>query len=84
MMAYDTITPESVYQAFYPKVCAYVRSKIQNPHTAEDLVSAVFLKVVQKLDSFDPVRASLSTWVYTITRNTVTKCWICWPTRSCG
>ena len=38
----------------------------------EDLVSAVFMKIVQKLDSYDPTKASVSTGVYTITCNTVT------------
>ena len=61
-----------IYEEFQPKVRAYVRGKIQDPHDVEDLVSAVFMKVVQKLGSFDPARASVSTWVYTITRNTVT------------
>jgi len=61
-----------IYEEFQPKVRAYVRGKIRDPHDAEDLVSAVFMKVVQKLDSFDPAKASVSTWVYTITRNTVT------------
>ena len=61
-----------IYEEFQPKVRAYVRGKIHDPHDAEDLVSAVFMKVVQKLDSFDPVKASVSTWVYTITCNTVT------------
>ena len=49
-----------------------MRGKIHDPHDAEDLVSAVFMKIVQKLDTFDPAKASVSTWVYTITRNTVT------------
>ena len=66
------ISAEQVYTEFYPKVSAYVRGKVANPHDAEEVVSAVFLKVVQKLDSFDLAKASLSTWVYTITRNTVT------------
>lgn len=61
-----------IYREYQPKVRAYVRGKIQDPHDAEDLVSAVFMKVVQKLDSFDPDKASISTWVYTITRNMVT------------
>ena len=61
-----------IYEEFQPKVRAYVRGKIHDPHDAEDLVSAVFMKVVQKLDSFDPAKASVSTWVYTITRNTLT------------
>ena len=63
---------EQIYEEFQPKVRAYVRGKIQDPHDVEDLVSAVFMKIVQKLDSYDPMKASVSTWVYTITRNTVT------------
>lgn len=66
------ISADQIYTDFFPKVSAYVRGKVSNPHDAEELVSAVFLKIVQKLDSYDPAKASLSTWVYTITRNTVT------------
>lgn len=66
------ICAEQIYRDFYPKVHAYVRGKIQDPHEVEDLVSVVFLKVVQKLDSYDPAKAALSTWIYIITRNTVT------------
>ena len=66
------ISAEQMYAEFYPKVRAYVRGKVQDPHEAEDLVSVVFLKAVQKLDSYDAAKASLSTWLYTITRNTVT------------
>lgn len=66
------VTAQQIYEEYHSKVHAYVRGKIQDPHEAEDLVSAVFLKVVQKLDSYDPAKASLSTWIYTITRNTVT------------
>ena len=66
------IGAEAVYREFHPKVSAYVRGKVAHPQDAEEIVSAVFLKVVQKLDSYDPQKAALSTWVYTITRNTVT------------
>ena len=63
---------EQIYLQYHDKVRAYVRGKIQDPHDVEDLVSAVFMKIVQKLDIYDPDKASVSTWVYTITRNTVT------------
>ena len=66
------ITAEEIYAEYHQKVSAYVRGKVQDLHQAEDLVSAVFLKVVQGLDGYDPAKASVSTWVYTITRNTVT------------
>lgn len=66
------ITAEEIYAEYHQKVSAYMRGKVHDLHQAEDLVSAVFLKVVQGLDGYDPAKASVSTWVYTITRNTVT------------
>ncbi len=72
MTSMNNLSAEALYREFHPKVSAYVHGKIANHHDAEELVSAVFLKAVQKLDSYDPQKASLSTWVYTITRNTVT------------
>ena len=66
------INAEQIYLQYHDKVRAYVRGKVRDPHDVEDLVSAVFMKIVQKLDSYDSAKASVSTWVYTITRNTVT------------
>ncbi len=62
---------EDVYRACYGKVRAYVAQKLGNAQEAEDLVSEIFLKVYEKLDTFDETRASVSTWVYSIARNAV-------------
>lgn len=62
---------EALYLECYPKVRRYVAARVRDPQEAEDLVSEVFLKVYQKLDSFDGTKASLSTWVYAITHNAV-------------
>ena len=66
------IDGEQLYAEFFPKVSAYVGGKVDNPHDAEDLVSQVFEKVYGTLNTFDETKASLSTWIYTVTRNTVT------------
>ena len=66
------INAEQIYLQYHDKVRAYVRGKVRDPHDVEDLVSVVFMKIVQKLDSYEPEKASVSTWVYTITCNTVT------------
>ena len=39
-------------------------------HMAEDLVQETMIKVWQKAASFDPEKASASTWIFTIARNT--------------
>lgn len=63
---------EKIYCDYHGKVCGYIRSKISSAQDAEDLAADVFVKVFEKLDSFDEGKASLSTWIYTITRNTLT------------
>lgn len=61
-----------IYTDYHDKVMGYLVSKINNTHLAEDICSDVFLKVYEKLDTFDSSKASLSTWIFTITRNTLT------------
>ena len=60
-----------IYRAFKGRVYGYIKSRIHNPEDAEDLLSCVFLKIHEKMDSYDRGKASLSTWIYAITRNTV-------------
>lgn len=62
---------EFIYTQYRDKVFGFVRSKIFNQTEAEDIVQTVFLKVYSNLDQYDETKASLSTWIYTITRNTV-------------
>ncbi len=62
---------EAVYLEYRDKVARYINGKVSRAADAEELVSEVFLKVYEKFDSFDGTRASISTWIYTITRNTV-------------
>ena len=66
------IEKEKIYRDYHGKVCGYIRSKINSAQDAEDITSDVFVKVYEKLDTFDETKASLSTWIYTITRNTLT------------
>ena len=63
---------DKIYLEYHGKVYGYICSKINNPQDAEDLAADVFVKVYEKLDTFDETKASLSTWIYTITRNTLT------------
>ena len=63
---------ERIYQDYHDKVLSYLRSRLTSREDAEDLCSEVFVKVFNKLGQFDQDKASLSTWIYTITRNTLT------------
>ena len=61
-----------IYSDYSDKVLRYINGKVNDLYLAQDLCSDVFLKVYEKLDSFDSSKASLSTWIFTITRNTLT------------
>jgi len=67
-MAYDI---EALYAQYSNKVMGYIHARVRNRADAEDLCADVFEKVQRKLGDFDPSKASVSTWIFTITRNTV-------------
>ena len=60
-----------IYEEFHMKVLRYIQSQVNDYYLAEDLCSDVFVKVYDKLDSFNEKKAKLSTWIFTITRNTL-------------
>lgn len=68
-----TIKPDCrwIYEQYRDKIFGYVSSRIHNRAEAEGVVSTIFLKICKNIDKYNPEKASLSTWVYTITRNTV-------------
>lgn len=72
MMNEDRLTAERVYREYYPRILGYVRSKLSSPQEAEDVCSSAMLKIVRGLPTFDPEKASLATWIYTIARNALT------------
>ena len=71
-MQYTDKQKEDLYREYHDKVLGYLVSRINDRFTAEDLASDIFMKIYSKLDSFDETKASVSTWIYTITRNTLT------------
>ena len=62
---------EKIYLEYREKVFRYVRGKVRNLADAEDVTSEIFWRVQTSLGSYDEEKATLSTWIYTITHNTV-------------
>ena len=60
-----------LYEAYHDKVLAYIAGRVERREDAEDLCADVFEKVFLHADSYDASKASASTWVYAIARNTV-------------
>jgi RNA polymerase sigma-70 factor (ECF subfamily) len=58
-----------VYGFYAPRVAAYLRRVGARAEQAEDLAQEVLLAVWRRAHQFDPQKAALSTWIYTIARN---------------
>lgn len=68
-MKADEQTLARIYEEYADRVHGFLLSKTRDVHLAEDLTEDVFVKVCEKLDTYDEVKASLSTWIFTIARN---------------
>jgi RNA polymerase sigma factor (sigma-70 family) len=60
-----------LYAEFLPKVFRYVNYRVTDISLAEDLTSTVFEKALTKFKTYNSNKAKFSTWIFTITRNTL-------------
>ena len=67
----QTVDIDQIYTEYSGKVMGYIRARVRSKAEAEDLHSEVFEKILRKIEGFDPTKASLNTWIFTVTRNTV-------------
>ena len=58
-----------LFKHFAPRIKAYLLRAGSSPHLAEELAQETMVSVWRKAASFDPQRAQLSTWIFTIARN---------------
>jgi RNA polymerase sigma-70 factor (ECF subfamily) len=58
-----------LFAHFGPRVKAWMLRAGSNPSAAEELTQETMLAVWQKARLFDPSRAGVSTWIFTIARN---------------
>jgi RNA polymerase sigma-70 factor (ECF subfamily) len=67
----DPVIFGELYEEYFPKVYNYVRYRILDPTTADDLTARTFYKALDRRSSYDPSRAGFGTWILTIARNAV-------------
>jgi len=61
-----------LFAHFAPRIKSFalmMRSNLTNQEMADELVQEVMLKVWLKASSFNPAKASVNTWIFTIARN---------------
>ncbi len=61
---------ENIYKQYYSKLFSFVNSKVKNPEDTKDILSEVFIKIYKNIDKLDSDE-KLTSWIYTITKNTV-------------
>jgi RNA polymerase sigma factor (sigma-70 family) len=63
---------QQIYQHYYTKIYTYVYYRVLNEVVAEDISSGVFIKAIEKINSFDSQKSSsLRPWLYTIAHNQI-------------
>ena len=65
----DASAFEGLYGRYVKKIFDYVWFRTFNQTVAEDLTSAVFIKVMGAVTGFDPMRGSFKSWIYKIAAN---------------
>ena len=67
----EQFSKEQIYKDYKDKVFAYIRNHVNSIADAEDLCEDVFVKIFEKIDTYDENKSRLSTWIYSVTSNTV-------------
>ena len=70
-IASDRETFAELYEEYLPQVFRYMSYRLNDNSIAEDLTSSVFEKALARFTSYRADKASFSTWLFTIARNTV-------------
>ena len=68
----DAAAFAEIYDQCQPAIYRYILSKVKDVPTAEDLTGEVFVRLVEKIDTFTYQGRPLLAWLYTIGRNLVT------------
>jgi RNA polymerase sigma factor (sigma-70 family) len=61
----------TLFREHYPRVYRYVRFRVGDDMTAEDLTAEIFERAFRYRDSYDPARSAFSTWITQIAHNWV-------------
>jgi RNA polymerase sigma-70 factor (ECF subfamily) len=60
---------EMLYDCYRPSVYSYFFYRVDDVATAEDLTSEVFVRMVEKMDTFEPRGRPFLSWLYAIANN---------------
>lgn len=55
-----------IYELYFSRIYNYVRYRVRNPETTDDLTSLIFEKVFTKIKFFNPEKGNFTAWLFTI------------------
>ncbi|MFA6908841.1 MAG: sigma-70 family RNA polymerase sigma factor [Patescibacteria group bacterium] len=64
----DEASVARLFELFSERVFRYLRARVADRHTAEDLTQTVFLEMIQALKRYKQQKAKFSTWLFQIAR----------------
>lgn len=62
-----------IYSQYYEKIYNFIYYRTFHRETAEDLTGQTFLKALEYLKSFDPLKGKFNSWLYRIAINCINK-----------
>lgn len=65
----DSASFGKLYDYYFPKVYAFVASKVHNKSDAEDITSEIFIKVLENIQKFEWRGVPFTAWLFRIARN---------------
>jgi RNA polymerase sigma-70 factor (ECF subfamily) len=60
-----------LYDTYFKRIYNYIRYRVNDPHTADDLTAHVFETLLTHFEQYDPERGPFEPWLFAIARNTV-------------
>ncbi len=61
----------AIYDHYFPRVYNYVRYRVRDANTADDITAQVFERALVRIGSYRPERAPFGAWLFAIARNAV-------------
>lgn len=68
----DAHAAEELYDRLAHKVFGFSMNRLRDKAAAEDVSQEIFLKLVDRIETFDQARGTFSSWFWQLARNTVT------------
>jgi RNA polymerase sigma-70 factor (ECF subfamily) len=65
----EHVSLEQAFDCYYPAVFRYFRFRGADKDTANDLASSTFERAFKNLSHFDPHKAQIQTWLFSIAHN---------------